>query len=43
MTNDRLSVRITRYILLTLGALIMVIPFIWMFLTAFKTTAELNQ
>ena len=43
MTNDRLGVRITRYILLTLGALIMVIPFIWMFLTAFKTTAELNQ
>ena len=43
MTNDRLSVRIIRYILLTLGALIMVIPFIWMFLTAFKTTAELNQ
>ena len=43
MTNDRRSVRITRYILLTIGALIMVIPFIWMFLTAFKTTAELNQ
>lgn len=43
MTNDRRSVRITRYILLTLGAVIMVIPFIWMFLTAFKTTAELNQ
>ncbi|MEG1524407.1 MAG: carbohydrate ABC transporter permease [Clostridia bacterium] len=43
MTNDRISVRVTRYILLTLGALIMVIPFIWMFLTAFKTTAELNQ
>ena len=43
MTNDRLSVRIIRYILLTLGALIMVIPFNWMFLTAFKTTAELNQ
>ncbi len=43
MTNDRLSVRITRYMLLTLGALIMVIPFLWMFLTAFKTTAEINQ
>lgn len=43
MTNDHLSVRVTRYILLTLGALLMVIPFIWMVLTAFKTTAELNQ
>lgn len=43
MTNDRLSTRIVRYILLTLGALIMIIPFIWMILTAFKTTTELNQ
>lgn len=43
MTNDRKGIRITRYILLTLGAVIMVLPFIWMFLTAFKTTPELNQ
>lgn len=43
MTNDRKGVRITRYILLTLGAVITVLPFVWMFLTAFKTTPELNQ
>lgn len=42
MTNDRLSLRIVRYALLTFGALLMVIPFLWMFLTAFKSTAELN-
>lgn len=42
MTNDRLSLRIVRYALLSFGAVLMVIPFLWMFLTAFKSTAELN-
>ena len=31
------------YIVLILFAIIMVVPFIWMFLTAFKTTAETMQ
>lgn len=42
MMNDGLGTRIVRYILLTFGVLLMVIPFLWMFLTAFKSTAELN-
>lgn len=42
MTNDRLSLKIVRYTLLTFGVVLMVIPFLWMFLTAFKSTSELN-
>lgn len=43
MLNDRRYIKVFRYISLSLGALLMIIPFVWMFLTAFKTTSELNQ
>ena len=31
------------YIVLVLGSITMLVPFVWMFLTAFKTTAETMQ
>ncbi|MFI3283814.1 MAG: carbohydrate ABC transporter permease [Erysipelotrichaceae bacterium] len=33
-------VKLTQYLLLTFGAIIMVFPFYWMFITAFKTAGE---
>ena len=35
--------RIILYIVLALGAIIMVLPFYWMIIGAFKTSAEINQ
>ena len=34
---------ILKYIILALGAIIMLLPFVWMILTAFKTTTEATQ
>ena len=31
------------YFFLTVGALIMLLPFFWMFSSAFKTTQEINR
>ena len=33
----------TKYLLLTLGALIMIFPFYWMIASSFKTASEMNQ
>ncbi len=35
--------QVAKYIVLTVGAVIMLVPFIWMILTAFKTTTEATQ
>nr|WP_296266623.1 carbohydrate ABC transporter permease [uncultured Merdimonas sp.] len=35
--------RLVKHIVLILGAIIMLVPFIWMFLTAFKTETEATQ
>ncbi len=35
--------RIIIYVVLTLGALIMIFPFFWMFASAFKTSVEINK
>ena len=40
--NDKKITIVFRYILLTIGAILMIIPFIWLILTAFKTTQELQ-
>lgn len=41
---DRRTVsRFFMYLVLTVGAVIMVFPFFWMFSSAFKTTAEINR
>ncbi|MDR1263130.1 MAG: carbohydrate ABC transporter permease, partial [Oscillospiraceae bacterium] len=39
----RKSVRAIMIVLLTIGALVMVFPFYWMFISAFKTTQEINR
>ncbi len=31
------------YFILTIGSVIMLVPFLWMFLTAFKSTSEATQ
>lgn len=43
MKANRKSGNLLIYILLTAGAIAMVVPFIWMFLTAFKSTSEATQ
>ena len=42
MTSRKLSRALT-YVVLTLGALIMLLPFFVMFTSAFKTTQEINR
>ncbi|GHU67084.1 sugar ABC transporter permease [Clostridia bacterium] len=39
----RRNARVLMYVGLTLGALVMVFPFYWMFVSAFKTTQEINR
>lgn len=43
MNVNRNANKILIYTLLTLGAIVMVVPFIWMLFTAFKTTSEATQ
>ncbi|MCQ2575236.1 MAG: carbohydrate ABC transporter permease [Treponema sp.] len=43
MKNDRILAKTITYILLSVGAFIMVFPFIWMLLCSFKTHAEIIQ
>lgn len=43
MNANRNFNKILIYVLLTLGAMVMVVPFIWMLFTAFKTTSEATQ
>ena len=40
MRKDGNTKRLAKHIVLILGAVIMLVPFIWMFLTAFKTETE---
>lgn len=40
MSNNK---RIFTYVLLTIGALVMIFPFYWMFISAFKTAQEVNR
>jgi multiple sugar transport system permease protein len=42
MNHSLKSTRIIQMILITIGAFFMLIPFLWMFTTAFKTPTELN-
>ena len=41
--NSRKISRFFVYFFLTVGALIMLLPFFWMFSSAFKTTQEINR
>ena len=43
MRKDGNTKRLAKHIVLILGAVIMLVPFIWMFLTAFKTETEATQ
>ena len=43
MRKDGNTKRLAKHIVLILGAVIMLVPFIWMFLTAFKTETEVTQ
>ena len=41
--NSRKISRFFVYFFLTVGALVMLLPFFWMFSSAFKTTQEINR
>ena len=41
--NSRKISRVFVYFFLTVGALIMLLPFFWMFSSAFKTTQAINR
>lgn len=43
MEKNNKILKILKYIVLIIGAVCMIIPFIWMILTAFKTTTEATQ
>ena len=43
MKQSKKASKIVIYIVLSLGAIVMIVPFLWMFLTAFKSTTEATQ
>ncbi len=43
MKKEANTKRLVKHVVLILGAVIMLVPFIWMFLTAFKTETEATQ
>ena len=43
MTNNRITSATAVYFILVMGAAIMIVPFVWMFLTSFKTVSESTQ
>ena len=43
MKNRHLAVKIISYVILSAGAVMMVLPFYWMIITAFKTPEQVTQ
>lgn len=43
MKNKQLAVKIISYVMLSVGAVMMVLPFYWMIITAFKTPEQVAQ